>query len=123
MLIALRRRTGLAIAATTFRPRVLRGLPKVETATTLLGRPLEYPLVLAPTGFTRIADPQGELAVARAAERAGLPYTLSTYATTSIGDVARAAPGGRNWFQLYLMKDRDVSLEHVRQAREPKRSV
>src|SRR6476661_630221 len=65
-----------AFAATTFRPRVLRGIAKVDISATLLGGPLAYPLVLAPTGFTRIADPDGELAVARAAARAGLPYTL-----------------------------------------------
>src|SRR5205809_4818565 len=64
-----------AFAATTFRPRVLRGIDKVTIDTTLLGQPLAYPLALAPTGFTRIADPDGELAVARAAARAGLPYT------------------------------------------------
>lgn len=57
------------------------GVQEVEIGSTLLGRPLDYPLVLAPTGFTRIADPEGELAVARAAERAGLPYTLSTLST------------------------------------------
>jgi L-lactate dehydrogenase (cytochrome) len=83
-----------AFARATFRPRVLRGVQKVDPASTLLGRPLAYPLVLAPTGFTRIADPQGELAVARAAERAGLPYTLSTLSTRSIEEV-RAVSAGR----------------------------
>src|SRR3954470_2721917 len=62
-----------AFATTTFRPRILRGIEKVDTSCTILGRPLSYPLVLAPTGFTRIADPEGELAVARAAARANLP--------------------------------------------------
>src|SRR5688572_17224031 len=61
-----------AFAAARFRPRVLRGIEEVEIDSTLLGTPLAYPLVLAPTGFTRIADPQGELAVALAADRAGL---------------------------------------------------
>ena len=69
-----------AFARIEFRPRVLRDGGAVDPSTTLLGRPLPFPLVLAPTGFTRIADPQGELAVARAAERADLPYTLSTLA-------------------------------------------
>lgn len=59
----------------------------------MLGQPLAYPLVLAPTGFTRIADPQGELAVARAAERAGLPYTLSTMSTRSIEEVRKVSGG------------------------------
>src|SRR5687768_1116306 len=76
-----------AFTRTTFRPRVLRDVGVVDPSTTLLGQPLAYPLVLAPTGFTRIADPQGELAVARAAGRAGLPYTLSTLATRSIEEV------------------------------------
>src|SRR6478672_8516642 len=70
-----------SFADTTFRPRMLRGVREVDTTSSVLGAPLAFPLVLAPTGFTRIADPQGELAVARAAARAGLPYTLSTLST------------------------------------------
>src|SRR5205809_7906817 len=62
-----------AFAAVTFRPRVLRDMSTVDTSSFILGKPAPYPLVLAPTGFTRIADPQGELAVARAAARADLP--------------------------------------------------
>ena len=77
-----------------FRPRVLRSVASIDTSTTLLGRPLPFPLALAPTGFTRIADPEGELAVARAAARADLPYTLSTLSTRSIEEVA-AVSGGR----------------------------
>ncbi|MGH9273898.1 MAG: alpha-hydroxy acid oxidase [Acidimicrobiales bacterium] len=104
-----------AFARTTFRPRVLRDVGVVDPATTLLGRPLAYPLVLAPTGFTRIADPQGELAVARAAERAGLPYTLSTLATRSIEEV-RAVSSGRLWFQVYVWRDRGLVKEMVARA-------
>ncbi len=104
-----------AYAATTFRPRVLRGLEKVGTASTILGRPMAYPLVLAPTGFTRIADPDGELAVARAAERAGLPYTLSTLSTRSIEEV-RAVTGGRLWFQVYAWRDRALVKEMIDRA-------
>src|SRR5690242_19994680 len=83
------------------RPRLLREVGTVDLSTTLLGQPLSYPLVLAPTGFTRIADPQGELAVARAAARAGLPYTLSTMGTRSIEEVASVS-NGRKWFQVYV---------------------
>ncbi len=104
-----------AFAVTTFRPRVLRGVEKVETAMTILGRPLAYPLVLAPTGFTRIADPDGELAVARAAERAGLPYTLSTLSTRSIEEV-RAVSDGRLWFQVYAWRDRGLVREMIERA-------
>jgi L-lactate dehydrogenase (cytochrome) len=101
----------------TFRPRVLRDMSDVDTTSTLLGKPMSLPLVLAPTGFTRIADPAGELAVARAAERAGLPYALSTFGTRSIEEIA-AVSSGRLWFQLYVMKDRGLSEEMIQRARE-----
>jgi len=104
-----------AFAATGLRPRVLRGVPAVEPSTAVLGQALAYPLVLAPTGFTRIADPAGELAVARAAERAGLPYTLSTLSTRSIEEV-RAASAGRLWFQVYAWRDRGLVAEMVQRA-------
>jgi L-lactate dehydrogenase (cytochrome) len=104
-----------AFANTTFRPRVLRGVAKIDLSSTVLGRPVDYPLVLAPTGFTRIADPQGELAVARAAERAGLPYTLSTLSTRSIEEV-RAVSDGRLWFQVYAWHDRALVKEMIDRA-------
>jgi L-lactate dehydrogenase (cytochrome) len=104
-----------AFARTTFRPRVLRGLETVDVGSSLLGQPLAYPLVLAPTGFSRIADPQGELAVARAAACAGLPYTLSTLSTRSIEEV-RAVSAGRLWFQVYAWRDRGLVKEMVDRA-------
>jgi L-lactate dehydrogenase (cytochrome) len=104
-----------AFAATTFRPRVLRDVERVEPAATVLGRPLAYPLVLSPTGFSRIADPQGELAVARAAAAAGLPYTLSTLSTRSIEEV-RSVSDGRLWFQVYAWRDRGMVEEMVQRA-------
>jgi L-lactate dehydrogenase (cytochrome) len=104
-----------AFASVTFRPRILRGVSSVDPTSTLLGHSIAYPLVLAPTGFTRIADPQGELAVARAAERAGLPYTLSTLGTRSIEEV-RAVSGGRLWFQVYAWRDRGLVKEMVERA-------
>jgi L-lactate dehydrogenase (cytochrome) len=104
-----------AFAAVTFRPRVLRDVGEVDPSTTLLGRPLPLPLVLAPTGFTRIADPDGELAVARAAARAGLPYTLSTLSTRSIEEVA-AASAGPKWFQVYVWRDRGLVKEMIGRA-------
>ena len=98
-----------------FHPRILRGVGAPDPSTTLLGRPLPLPLVLAPTGFTRIADPDGELAVARAADRAGLPYTLSTLGTRSIEEVAEVSDG-RKWFQLYMFRDRGLVEEMVKRA-------
>jgi L-lactate dehydrogenase (cytochrome) len=103
-----------------FRPRVLRDVAKINLETTLFGRPLAFPLVLSPTGFTRIADPAGELAVARAAERAGLAYTLSTLATRSIEEVASVSTAGtaRNWFQVYVWRDRGLVKALLERARE-----
>jgi len=104
-----------AFAAVTFRPRVLREVGSVDLSTTLLGRPLAFPLALAPTGFTRIADPQGELAVARAAARAELPYTLSTMGTRSIEEVASVSDG-RKWFQVYVWRDRGLVKSMIDRA-------
>lgn len=101
----------------TFRPRVLRDVGAVDPSTTLLGRTLPFPLVLAPTGFTRIADPEGELAVARAAERAGLPYALSTLSTRSIEEVAAVSDGDR-WLQVYVWRDRGLLKEMIARARD-----
>ncbi len=110
----MRENTG-AFARTTFRPRVLRDVGTIDTTTTLLGRALPYPLVLAPTGFTRSVEPDGELAVARAASRAGLPYTLSTLSTRSIEEVA-AVSSGPHWFQVYMWRDRGVVKELIGRA-------
>jgi len=106
-----------AYARVTFRPRVLRDVGAVDPSTMLLGRRVPLPLVLAPTGFTRIADPDGELAVARAAARAGLPYTLSTLGTRSIEEVA-AVSAGPKWFQVYVWRDRGLVKEVVGRAAE-----
>jgi len=104
-----------AYTRVTFRPRVLRDVGAVDPSTTLLGRPLPMPMVLAPTGFTRIADPDGELAVARAAARAGLPYTLSTLSTRSIEEVG-AVSDGPKWFQVYVWRDRGLVKEMIDRA-------
>ena len=106
-----------AFARIEFRPRVLRSVATIDTSTTLLGRPLPFPLALAPTGFTRIADPEGELAVARAAARADLPYTLSTLSTRSIEEVADVS-SGRKWFQVYAWRDRGLVKDMVERCRE-----
>lgn len=99
----------------TFSPRVLRDVSQVDISSSLLGRKLAYPLVLAPTGFTRIAHPQGELAVARAAKRAGLPYALSTLGTRSIEEVAEVG-SDRLWFQVYTWRDRDLVADLIERA-------
>ncbi|GAA1347002.1 alpha-hydroxy acid oxidase [Arthrobacter roseus] len=99
-----------------FRPGVLRDVSTVDLTTPILGATSALPFGIAPTGFTRMMQSEGEYAGSQAAERAGIPYTLSTMGTASIEDVAKAAPNGRNWFQLYLWTDRDRSLDLIERA-------
>jgi L-lactate dehydrogenase (cytochrome) len=98
-----------------FLPRVLVDVSKPDTSAVVLDKVLPGPLVLAPTGYTRMIHPAGEIAVARAAARRGIPYTLSTMATTSIEDLAAAA-GPDRWFQLYVLKDPGLTAELVDRA-------
>jgi L-lactate dehydrogenase (cytochrome) len=100
-----------------FEPRVLVDVSKVSTETTLFGKTLPMPFILSPTGFTRIADPEGELSVVRAAERIGIPYTLSTLATRSIEEVAEAGPNAHRWFQVYVWKDRGLVTDLLARAK------
>jgi L-lactate dehydrogenase (cytochrome) len=100
----------------TLHPHVLRDVSTVDTATTILGRPAALPAVLGPTGFTRMMHAAGEPAVARAAGRAGIPYTLSTLGTTSVERLADEARSTDRWFQLYVWKDRGRSLDLVQRA-------
>lgn len=98
-----------------FRPRVLSDVSTVDPSTVVLGRRVPIPVVLAPTGFTRIVTPAGELDVARAAERFGLPYTLSTLATRSIEEV-RSVSDGDLWFQVYVWRDRGLVADMLQRA-------
>ena len=100
-----------------FVPRVLRDMGNVDTTGTILGREVPFPLILAPTGFTRIAHPPGELAVARAADRAGLPYSLSTMGTRSVEEVA-AVSNGSKWFQVYVWRDKGLLSDMILRAKE-----
>ncbi len=100
-----------------FRPNVLRDVSCIDTSTTLLGKRIPLPMILAPTGYTRLTHSQGELSVARSAARAGLPYSLSTMSTRSIEEVA-AVSDGPKWFQVYTWKDRGLVKELVDRAKE-----
>jgi L-lactate dehydrogenase (cytochrome) len=111
------RRSRDAYARVEFVPSVLRDVATVDISTTILGRPSAMPVVFAPTGFTRLMHHDGEPAVARVANRLGIPYALSTLGTTSPEDVAAAAPDADRWFQLYLWNDRDAGVDLVRRAR------
>jgi L-lactate dehydrogenase (cytochrome) len=112
------RRAREAFAAVEFHPNALRDVAKVDLGVELLGRHAELPFVFAPTGFTRMMHHQGERAVVRVAERAGIPFGLSTMGTTSIEEVAATAPGARRWFQLYVWKDRAAGKDLVVRAKE-----
>ncbi|GAA1452809.1 alpha-hydroxy-acid oxidizing protein [Nesterenkonia lacusekhoensis] len=99
-----------------FNPSILRDVSAVDTSVSIFGGPSAQPFGIAPTGFTRLMQTEGEAAGAGAAGAAGIPFTLSTLGTTSIEDVQAANPQGRNWFQLYVMKQREISYGLVERA-------
>jgi L-lactate dehydrogenase (cytochrome) len=109
-------RARQAFADVEFHPAILRDVSKVSTGWDVLGAPVSLPFGIAPTGFTRMMHTEGEIAGAHAAARAGIPFALSTMGTTAIEDVKAANPFGRNWFQLYMWKDRDRSMALVERA-------
>jgi isopentenyl diphosphate isomerase/L-lactate dehydrogenase-like FMN-dependent dehydrogenase len=91
------------------RPRMLAGHGEWRTGAELLGAPLSMPVGVAPVAYQRLVDPEGELAMARAASAAGTVMCLSTLATATPSEVAAAAPGARRWFQLYCFRDEGVT--------------
>jgi L-lactate dehydrogenase (cytochrome) len=99
-----------------FHPSILRDVSRVDTTREVLGAPVALPFGIAPTGFTRMMQSEGERAGAAAAGAAGIPFSLSTMGTSSIEDVQAANPHGRNWFQLYMWKDRERSMALVDRA-------
>lgn len=99
-----------------FHPAILRDVSDVDTSCTVAGGPSALPFGIAPTGFTRVMHSAGERAGSAAAGAAGIPFTLSTLGTATPEDVVAANPNGRNWFQLYMWKDRDRSMNLVRRA-------
>jgi isopentenyl diphosphate isomerase/L-lactate dehydrogenase-like FMN-dependent dehydrogenase len=109
-------RARQAFADLEFIPSILKDVSTADLTRTSLGEKFSMPLGIAPTGFTRMMQTEGEIAGARAAEKFGIPFTLSTLGTTTIEDVVAAAPGGRNWFQLYMWKDREGSMALVERA-------
>lgn len=110
------RRARSAFDRVEFSPRVLRDVSSVDTSVTILGESSALPVVFAPTGLTRMLHHEGEIAVARAAARSGIPYTLSAMGTTSPEEVHRCAPLARQWFQTYLWKDREATSALIESA-------
>lgn len=102
----------------TLRPRVLVDVARVSTATTLLGEPSSMPVAIAPMAVHGLAHPDGEVATARAAAAAGVPFILSTMSSRSIEEVAAAVPSATRWFQLYVQADPRVTRRLVERAAE-----
>ena len=100
----------------TLRPRVCVDVGDLSTAATVLGEELSMPILVAPTALQRMAHDGGELAMAEAAQMAGTLMVCSTLASSSLAEIAAAAPGGQRWLQLYLCRDRSVSYALVDQA-------
>jgi isopentenyl diphosphate isomerase/L-lactate dehydrogenase-like FMN-dependent dehydrogenase len=107
-----------AFARIRLRPRVLRDVSSVSTATTVLTTPVSMPVLVAPTAFQLLVHVDRELATARATAAAGTVFCLSTLATASPEEVRAAAPTGEHWFQLYVFRDRAVTDELLDQALE-----
>ena len=112
------RRSKEAFQRVEFHARVLQGVTEVDLSREVLGKRASMPIVLAPTGYSRMMHYLGEYAVAASAAKHGLVYSLSTMGTCSPADLAAASPEGRKWFQLYLWQNRDQSRDFIRQARD-----
>jgi L-lactate dehydrogenase (cytochrome) len=112
------RRARQAFARVQFHPTVLRDVGTADPGTTVLGRRWPLPFALAPTGFTRMMQHEGERAAVRAADRAGVTFALSTMGTTSIEELAAEAPGAHRWFQLYVWRDRAAGKDLIERARD-----
>ncbi|XP_044496698.1 peroxisomal (S)-2-hydroxy-acid oxidase-like isoform X2 [Mangifera indica] len=104
-----------AFSRILFRPRILIDVSKIDMTTTVLGFKISMPIMIAPTAMQKMAHPEGEFATARAASAAGTIMTLSSWATSSVEEVASTGPGIR-FFQLYVFKDRNVVRQLVRRA-------
>ncbi len=97
-------------------PRALRDVAQRTTDVTLLGAPARLPVATAPVAYQRLFHPDGELAVARAAKTAGVPFTASTLSSVPIEELT--AVGGTVWFQLYWLRDTARTLDLVRRAED-----
>ncbi|XP_023964738.2 2-Hydroxyacid oxidase 2 isoform X2 [Chrysemys picta bellii] len=106
----------LAYKRIRFRPRILRDMSVMDTRTTLLGTEISFPVGIAPTGFHRLAWPDGEKSTARAAEAMNTCYITSTFSTCTVEEIAAVAPNGFRWFQLYIHCNRALSEGLVRRV-------
>jgi L-lactate dehydrogenase (cytochrome) len=109
------RRNITDLEAVALRQRVLRDVSGIDTSTTLLGCHLSMPVILAPIGLAGMNARRGECQAVRAANRAGVPFCLSTVSVCSLGEVARAATTP-SWFQLYMLRDRAFMIALLAEA-------
>lgn len=107
-------RNRAAFEAVTFRPRVLRGVQHIDASTEVFGKKIPFPLAIAPTGAAGLMWHKGDLALARAAAQAGVPFIISSASTMDLEQIVQA--GGRQWFQLYLWEDRALSYAVIDRA-------
>ena len=103
------------LQAVALKQRVLRDVSTLDLSTKLFGKRWELPVGLGPVGLSGLYARRGEVQAAKAAQAAGVPFTLSTLSGCSIGEVAKAAP---LWFQLYIVKDRGFVSEMIARAKE-----
>ena len=96
-------------------PRVLVDVSKVDLTTEILGRPHALPFAIGPTGGVGFVWPLGDIALAQAAHKAGVPFTLSTTASVSV-ETLRASTDARLWFQCYIFRSREFTLQLIRRA-------
>src|SRR5690606_18991996 len=101
-----------------FVPKYLVDVSNVDTSCDILGTRASLPIAISPTGAIGYGWPRGEIAIARAARDAGIPYSLPTSATTSIEQLAQAVPDGRLWFQAYMLRKRDFTMGLIERARK-----
>lgn len=97
-------------------PRILIDVSKIDTSTTILGVKVSSPICVAPTAMQKMAHADGELATSKACVRNKTLMTLSSWSTTALEEVAAIAPGGYRWFQLYVYKDRVVTMDLIKRA-------
>ncbi|WP_405062086.1 alpha-hydroxy-acid oxidizing protein [Kribbella sp. NBC_01505] len=108
-------RNRAALDALTVTPRVLAGVESPDTTCTILGTPASYPIAVAPMAYQRLFHPEGELLLAAAAAKAGIPYVISTLSSVPLEKIAAVAP---SWFQLYWLRDRSMVRSLIDRATE-----
>jgi L-lactate dehydrogenase (cytochrome) len=114
--VALRRNTA-AFDDYELLPSQLSDVSNIDVSSTLFGQPLDWPVMIAPTGASKLFHGSGECAVARAAEKSGIVYSLSTLSTATIEEVA-AASSGPKLYQIYVFKDRGMTADQIERCRD-----